>query len=75
MTWQLYVPCWTRSDDLIDVMLAAAEAVGMSLDSFERHAQADLKLIRRGRLRLVPVAELERWVRENAEPSMREEIA
>jgi hypothetical protein len=47
----------------------------MSLDSFERHAQADLKLIRRGRLRLVPVSELERWVAENAERPMREEVA
>jgi hypothetical protein len=53
----------------------AAEALSMSLDSFERHAQADLKLIRRGRLRLVPVSELERWVAENAERPMREEVA
>ncbi len=45
----------------------AADSLGMSLDHFERHVQADLKLIRSGRLRLVPVRELERWVRENAE--------
>jgi hypothetical protein len=39
----------------------------MSLDSFERHVQPELKLVRRGpKLRLVPVAELERWIRENA---------
>ncbi len=39
----------------------AAASLGIGLDSFERHVQADLKLIRRGRLVLVPVAELERW--------------
>lgn len=46
---------------------AAAMLGGMSIDSFERYVQADLKLIRRGKLRLVPVSELERWVAENAE--------
>jgi hypothetical protein len=45
----------------------AAAALGISLDSFERHVQPDLRLIRRGRLRLVPVAELERWAGEQAE--------
>ena len=32
----------------------AAVALGMSLDSFERHVQPELRLIRRGKLRLVP---------------------
>ena len=45
----------------------AARALGMSTDSFERYAQADLRVVRRGRLRLYPVAELERWLDENAE--------
>jgi hypothetical protein len=45
----------------------AAAALGMSVDSFERHVQPDLKLIRRGKLRLVPVTELQRWAGENAE--------
>jgi hypothetical protein len=44
----------------------AAAALGMSLDSFERYVQPNVKLIRRGRMRLAPVAELERWVAENA---------
>jgi hypothetical protein len=46
---------------------AAAAALGMSVDSFERYAQADLRVIRRGSMRLFPVAELERWADENAE--------
>jgi excisionase family DNA binding protein len=45
----------------------AAAAVGMSLDSFERHVQPTLRLVRLGRMRLVPIAELERWLEENAE--------
>ena len=45
----------------------AAEMLGMSVDSFERYAMSDLRCIRRGRLRLYPVAELERWALENAE--------
>jgi hypothetical protein len=45
----------------------AARLLGMSTDSFERHVQAEVKMIRRGKLRLVPVSELERWAERNAE--------
>lgn len=45
----------------------AAAALGVSTDSFERYIQADVRCIRRGRLRLYPVAELERWADANAE--------
>jgi hypothetical protein len=46
----------------------AALALGMgSVDSFERHVQPHVRMIRRGRLRLVPVRELERWCEDNAE--------
>jgi hypothetical protein len=44
----------------------AAAALGMSIDSFERHVQPELRIIRRGRMRLIPVSELERWAAENA---------
>ena len=44
----------------------AAASIGVSLDSFERYVQPELRLIRRGRLRLVPVTELERWLEMNA---------
>ena len=39
----------------------AAESLGMSVDHFERHVQPELRLIRSGRLVLVPTAELDRW--------------
>ena len=44
----------------------AAAALGVSVDFFEAHVQSDLRLIRKGALRLVPVAELQRWVERNA---------
>ena len=45
----------------------AAASLGISVDSFERHVQPELRLIRRGRLRLVPISELQRWAEEHAE--------
>ena len=44
----------------------AATALGMSLDSFERHVQPTIRLVRLGRMRLVPIRELDRWLDENA---------
>jgi hypothetical protein len=44
----------------------AAAAIGMSVDSFERYVQPELKIVRVGRMRLVEVRELERWLQENA---------
>jgi hypothetical protein len=43
----------------------AAEAVGMSLRSFQRHVQPHLRCVYVGRVRLYPISELERWLREN----------
>jgi hypothetical protein len=48
----------------------AAASLGMSLDSFERHVQPTVRIIRRGRMRLIPVAELERWAHEEAERTL-----
>jgi hypothetical protein len=40
----------------------AAAALGISPDFFDQHIRPDLKLIRRGRLVLVSVAELTGWI-------------
>lgn len=48
----------------------AAAAVGMSVDSFDRYVAPEVRLVRRGSLRLVPVAELVRWADENAERTL-----
>jgi hypothetical protein len=39
----------------------AAAAIGMSLDSFERHVQPHVRMIYVGRIRLIPITELQRW--------------
>jgi hypothetical protein len=44
----------------------AAETLSMSVDSFEKFVQPRLRLVPQGRLVLVPVTELEKWVRENS---------
>jgi excisionase family DNA binding protein len=50
----------------------AAESLGMSVDSFERYVQGQVRLVRLGRLVLVPVAELERWLEANAALTLEE---
>lgn len=44
----------------------AAQALGVSCDYFTDHIAADLRWVRRGRKKLVAVAELERWLERNA---------
>jgi excisionase family DNA binding protein len=44
----------------------AAEALGISVNSFERYVQPEVKVVRRGSLRLIPISDLERWLEENA---------
>jgi excisionase family DNA binding protein len=44
----------------------AAAAIGVGEDFFSEHVRPEMRLVRRGRKVLVPVDELERWVRENA---------
>jgi excisionase family DNA binding protein len=48
----------------------AAASIGVSLSTFQRYVQPDLRLIRRGTARLIPVEELQRWARENAERTL-----
>jgi excisionase family DNA binding protein len=44
----------------------AAEALGVSVDYLEGHVMHELRVVRRGRRRLIPIGELERWLDENA---------
>lgn len=48
----------------------AAAAIGVGPDFFDQNVAPELRLVRRGRKRLVPVAELERWMTENAERAL-----
>lgn len=45
----------------------AAAAIGVSADFFDDHIRHEVKLIRRGRLVFVAVAELLRWAETNAQ--------
>lgn len=53
----------------------AAAALGCGATYFDQYVRPELRLIRRGRKTLVSVAELERWAAENADTSIREEMA
>jgi excisionase family DNA binding protein len=48
----------------------AAEALGVSQDTFNEVIRPDLRLVRIGRRRLVAITELERWLDENAEHTL-----
>lgn len=43
-----------------------AQAVGMSESSFKRHVLPELRVVRRGSLRIIPLSEIERWLERNA---------
>jgi hypothetical protein len=44
----------------------AAHALGMSIESFERYVESEVKILRLGTMKLVAVAELERFLDEQA---------
>jgi excisionase family DNA binding protein len=45
----------------------AAEMLSVSRDTFRERIEPELKIVRMGARKLIPVAELQRWVAENAE--------
>lgn len=45
----------------------AAAALGVSDDFYRDNIAGELRIVRRGRVRLVAIAELQRWLNENAE--------
>jgi hypothetical protein len=44
----------------------AAVALGVSRDFFDEHIAAELRCVRRGRLKLYPVTEVQRWLEREA---------
>lgn len=50
----------------------AAAACGVGPDYFDEHIAPELRWVRRGSKRIVAVAEIERWLHENAEQPMAE---
>lgn len=48
----------------------ACAALGVSWDFWNEHIAADIRIVRRGRRKLIPIQELERWLREAAERAL-----
>lgn len=48
----------------------ACEALGCGWDFFSEHVAPDLRIVRRGRRKLIAVAELERWLEANSERAL-----
>jgi excisionase family DNA binding protein len=44
----------------------AAQSLGVSRDFFDQHVKPELRVVRRGRLVLIPLRELERWAEASA---------
>ncbi len=44
----------------------AAQALSMSTDTLARYVLPEIRTVRCGRIRLIPLAELEKWVDRNA---------
>ena len=49
----------------------AAESLGVSVDYLEDHVWPDLRIVRRGRRCFVSIGELERWLDQNAERTLK----
>jgi excisionase family DNA binding protein len=45
----------------------ACSALGVSWDTWHSHIEPDIRIVRIGRRKLVPVTELQRWLTDNAE--------
>ena len=52
----------------------AAEALGLSDDFFREHVAGDLRWVRRGAVKVVPVSELERWLDASASRVLEEAV-
>lgn len=51
----------------------AAAALGVSRDFLDHHILPELRIVRRGRRRLIPLRELDRWLDEHATTTLRNE--
>ncbi len=50
----------------------ACAALGVSWDTWREHIEPDVRIVRLGRRKLVPVRELEKWLDEHASTALGE---
>lgn len=48
----------------------ACEALGVSWDTWQRYVMPDMRIVRIGSRKVVPVTELQRWLDDNAERTL-----
>jgi excisionase family DNA binding protein len=60
------LPVATTARRLALLPVEAAAALGVSRDFLDDHVLPELRVVRRGRKVLIPVAELERWLEREA---------
>jgi hypothetical protein len=63
-------PWWFTRARLAPTPSEAAHAIGCSRDLFDKHIGAELRCVRRGRLRSLAVTEIEEWLRRSAAPTL-----
>ena len=64
------IPANPRTPTLALSVDGACEALGVSWDTWREHIEPSIKLVRLGRRKLIPVAELERWLDDHAETAL-----
>lgn len=58
---------YTNTPRLSLSVAEACEALGVSWDFWAEHVAPEVRIVRRGRRKLVPVRELDAWLENNAE--------
>jgi excisionase family DNA binding protein len=48
----------------------ASAALSVSRDFFDKHILPELRIVRRGRRRLIPISELERWLTDASQRAL-----
>ena len=53
----------------LDIQEACA-AIGVSWDTWHQHIEPNVRIVRVGKRKIVPVTEIQRWLSENAETTL-----
>ncbi len=59
-----------RTPALALSVMQACASLGVSWDTWREHIEPEVRIVRIGRRKLIPVRELERWLDEHAETTL-----